>query len=174
MCFQCKRIKEAPCSCPVSIFLRVAVLPTASSRGMFPTPSSRQIITQQEEGWGTGQCKKKGYIIQGKMLPRVTILVTQIKTESSGKRKDAIFNLLEQQCTATLRNVVTPILDGQSLSHPSDGSSPKESANPPNMKRCWTDIGPQGPNLGYVLNTPHAWHLPWDCLNARGRGRKHH
>lgn len=34
---------------------------------------------------GHGRMQMKWYIIQGKMLPRVTILVTQIKTESSRK-----------------------------------------------------------------------------------------
>lgn len=61
---------------------------------------------------GHGRMQMKWYIIQGKMLPRVTILVTQIKTESSRKWKDVNFNLLEQQCIATLRHVVTPIVDG--------------------------------------------------------------
>lgn len=119
---------------------------------------------------GHGRMQMKWYIIQGKMLPRVTILVTQIKTESSWKWKGVNFSLLEQQCIATLRHVVTPILDGV----PEPSKWWQLSANPPSTKRCWPDIGPQGPNLGYVLNTPRAWHLPWTCLNARGGGKKHH
>lgn len=41
------------------------------------------------------------------LLPRVTILVTQTKTEHQWK--DAISNLVELQCIATMRHVLTPI-----------------------------------------------------------------